>query len=336
LPAALALLALAAALGGTTLRNRDYHDPVRLLEKTVTLAPHHARAHLALGTQLLAVGRSEEALAALHEGLRLDPSNAYGYLNLGKAYLARGEFERALPFVTRAAELSDDPRVADTLGGALHLTGAPGRAVPHFERALAANPDFAPTHCRYALALADLGRTREAEEHLRTALRLDARQSEAHFQLARLLEAEGRPDAALPHAEAAAELTPSIAEAQLLLARLQRDLGRARAALQACRRAVDLAPSLPEAHAELAQTVARLPDAREEERREALEHAQRASALAGAEQPELLLVLAEAEAGLGDHARALATLERALPFASPALAETVRARQVEYARAAGR
>jgi len=336
LPAALAGAAALAAGLLTVRRNQDYRDPVRLYAQAVAHAPHHARAHLHLGTELLDAGRLDEAIAALEEGLRLEPGSVYGHLNLGKAYLQRGDLARALPRLELAAELEDDPRVQDTLGGALLLAGDAPRALAALERALAANPGFAPTHWRRAEALMALGRREEARAGYARALELDPSFAPAHLALATLLLADGRAAEALMHADAAAALAPGAPDGPFARAQALRSLGRFEEALAALRATIERAPQLPEPHAELAQTVARFAGASGADRDDALSHARRAVELGGA-RPELLLIQAEAEAGVGQLSAAVATLERALalPDSTP-LAATLRARRDEYAARAPR
>jgi tetratricopeptide (TPR) repeat protein len=332
---ALTGLAVLVASAATVRRNQDYREPVRLFEKAVRVAPHHARAHLQLGTELLEVGRLEEAIAAAQTGLRLEPENGFGYLVLGKAYLLREEYARAVPLLERAAERIDDPRMQDTLGGALYLAGDPARAAAHLERAHAAHPTYAPTLRRLGEALADAGRPQEARQRYEEALQIDPGFTEVYPLLAGLLLAEGRAAESLQKAEVACRLAPDLPDGFFALAQALRELGRTREALEAFQHACTLGPELYGPQAEFAQTVARLPDATDAERREALTRAERAVVLAGSARPDLLLVRAEAEAGLGRWEQALSSLDQALALPTahqdPGLAQLLRARRSDYA-----
>jgi len=90
----------------------------------------------------------------------------------------------------------------------------------HYGQALRINPDHAETHYNLGLALARLGKEREAIPHWEQAVRLKPDFAEAHSNLGLALAHVGRVREAIDHQETAAQLMPDSARAVNNLARL--------------------------------------------------------------------------------------------------------------------
>ena len=98
---------------------------------------------------------------------------------------------------------------------ALHLGGAAAYqmeqmdlAASLFQRAIRLKPDSAPTVVCLGLALAELGRTREAEENLKAGLALDPKNHEAWLNLGGFLLTTGRNQEAMSCYRQALKLKP--------------------------------------------------------------------------------------------------------------------------------
>jgi len=111
-----------------------------LLQQAVAARPDSAEAHVRLGETLADLGRMDEGIAEMHEGLRLAPDNAEAHSNLARNYwMGKGNIELA---------------------------------IAHFQRALELNPDAGYTHLQLALLYALKGDLDDAEREARAAVLL--------------------------------------------------------------------------------------------------------------------------------------------------------------------
>jgi tetratricopeptide (TPR) repeat protein len=109
-----------------------------LLRKAVQLRPDSADAHIRLGETLSDLGQIDESIAQMHVGLRLSPDSPEAHSSLARNYwMGKGDIERA---------------------------------IMHFQRALALNPDAGYTHLQLALLYALRGDLDEAEREARAAV----------------------------------------------------------------------------------------------------------------------------------------------------------------------
>jgi len=94
------------------------------------------------GVRLAALGRPDEALAALEEGVRLCPDHAVGLLHLALALARVGRFDEAAPHLRRALELRPDSASFHLLAGeAFFLAADYESARKEFEQAASLSPD---------------------------------------------------------------------------------------------------------------------------------------------------------------------------------------------------
>ncbi|HPQ16510.1 MAG TPA: tetratricopeptide repeat protein [Bryobacteraceae bacterium] len=229
--------------------------------------PNSAEAHHALGMFYFRTGRYDSATRSFERAADLAPSNALYWKMLGAAYAAQSQFELAEAPLRKACEL--DPKLEGACyyyGRNLYTENRFEPAVQAFERALR----YGPRESRWlverglGLALAALGRDKEAEKSFLNAIRsapaglreiddprLDyavflihqGRHEEAraplkdhlsrfpnssrgHFELARVLFHEGRLEEAASHLQKAVHADPQHWAAHLLLGRVYVRLGR--------------------------------------------------------------------------------------------------------------
>jgi tetratricopeptide (TPR) repeat protein len=137
----------------------------------------------------------------------------------------------SMPTPVPVAETASTAEVQHVLGTLLALEGRSREAKPYFDRALAADPDYAPAHQALARQWLDQGRLAEAKKHLEAARRGDPDDPRVLFSYARTLLRESADRDSVPSDEATADAVaaleravaraPLYADAAELLARLQ-------------------------------------------------------------------------------------------------------------------
>jgi tetratricopeptide (TPR) repeat protein len=156
------------------------------------------------------------------------------------------------------------------LGIALQAAGDLTAAIASYERAIAADPEYASAHYNLALAHLKCPRYSEAETGFRAALRLRGNFPEAWVGLADTLEALGRDEEALSALDKAIALRGDYVGALLNSTALSHKLGRLEKAAANSRRVLELEPDNFLAHCRLGmslQNLDRLSDAESSYRR---------------------------------------------------------------------
>jgi tetratricopeptide (TPR) repeat protein len=239
-----------AYCGRTAIRNRDWQDSLHLWSSTVAAAPESFRGHQSLA---LARFHAEDLDGAIAEGERArailaglppeqtDPTTLY---ELGRYYGAKAD--RA-----GAERTQWYARAADVLGEA----AAANRARTAFLRTRAEaegkRPDDIPDvgnsriFYHYALALAAIGRPREAIEPLRWACHLSPDDVVPYNALGRAQLLGGQPEPAALALLQGLELEPGNAEALALLAHAVRVIPGADCAIQNANGRLVLNPNCP-------------------------------------------------------------------------------------------
>jgi tetratricopeptide (TPR) repeat protein len=147
---------LAFLLGtGTRARSLDYSSDESIWRDTIRKQPGNARARTALGANLLAAGRYQEAETELLKALTLDFSRAETLSNLGGAELMIGKLEASITHLEKAVALR--PEYIDAhrnLAEAYRISRQDARAVAHFRLVLTARPNNTVALNHFALILA--------------------------------------------------------------------------------------------------------------------------------------------------------------------------------------
>jgi len=337
-------------LGGALIAEGRLDEAIAALEKTLAIGRRDLGfvdpfidylAYSNLGFAELQSGRPEAARQALDAALEIHTRHRMThwksgavYLSLGDAFLERGESERALECYQRAVAIEPSAMAQRVLADALHRGGAHAAAESHYRAALELEPDSAELHLGLADALSAQQKKAEALEQYAAAVRLAPELQEARTNLGVQLSVLGRFDQALEHFRRALAIPPDDALEHYNLGRCLVETGQAEEALVHFREASRLDETLVEPlHAAAKLLVAR-ERSTEEERREALQLAERAAALN--QHPLVLETLALACAACGNPERAARTLETALGSTSDdELRARLRKRLEDVRRAAG-
>jgi len=166
-------------------------------------------AEIQLGTYLVEIGRSQEALTLLEKAAEADPT--LDALNaLGIAYGRTGRANEALAVFGRGLKIdSENPMIHENIG-AIHLdAGQLGAAREEFERAIRANPASAQGHAGLATVAFKSGDRDTALASWKRAVELDASNWDALYNLGVQLMRVGRVAEARPYLEQFVRTAPA-------------------------------------------------------------------------------------------------------------------------------
>jgi Flp pilus assembly protein TadD len=177
------------------------------------------RALYVHGLQALRDGDPREAISLLTQALEQLPTHHGVRRNLVRALLAVENHKLVLLHTEEGLlQTPDDAELHFARGTALNRLGQPSLACTAFARALALQPDHAPSWLNMGNASADLDDLTSAETLYRTAISLDATLPEAYASLAYLLTMQGRLPEAIEACETAIHLSPDFSQAHWNLA----------------------------------------------------------------------------------------------------------------------
>jgi len=221
----------------------------RIYRQILRINTRHADSLHLLGVIQCQRGRPDLGADLIGQALRLASGNAIYQYNMGNALHATGRLDEAVAHFERA--LAANPNYADahnSLGAVKQAQGKIADAATHYQRALALNPGNADVHNNLANIFKDRGLFREALAHYERALALNPQRVEVHYNLAGALLALGRIDEALAHYRRAVALKPDYADAHNNLGSVLLSQGKLDEAIAHCERAVAINPDHAEAH----------------------------------------------------------------------------------------
>ena len=89
--------------------NEMLHKAIELERRALAIDPDFSDAHIWLGSALLALGKSDEAIVSIKEAIRLEPDNGQAHQGLARAlWVGKGLFAEAIPEFDRAIELNPE------------------------------------------------------------------------------------------------------------------------------------------------------------------------------------------------------------------------------------
>lgn len=264
-------LNVALELGRVYQKLEDYPHAVSVLSRAVQIAPNNAMAWLDYGQALFENKQLTEALKAASQAAQQADENTYKALVLsGEILLAAGDDRKAMDFARDAEKIAPSSpevrlltakillhrgkekealagltkAVAD-LPGVLALESERARLIYKLNGSEAAvqvlqplavqHPDNDQLISLFAAALAECGRTADAEKAAQLALRLNPEKSEIHLLLGRLYADTNQLDQSVHHLSEAARISPHQIDAYLDLGRVyttRRDFPQALSAYQ--------------------------------------------------------------------------------------------------------
>ncbi|MFN0243615.1 MAG: tetratricopeptide repeat protein [Planctomycetota bacterium] len=300
-------------LGIALAKRGEVDEAMRCLQRSLELNPDNVDARTRLATVLESAGRHAEALA---QRRLLPPDDLDHDMRAATELVKAGDYERAIPaFQKILAAHPDEYDVHRALGDVLFQLGRQHEATPHYTTALKGFPNDAVIHHRLGLSAQADGKLDDAIGHMKRAKELDPTRAQIAHDLARVYIDKGEMPEAELYARECVRLAPDHADASMLLAHLAGRAGRATEAAQRFRDALRVQPDSPQALLGLAELLAQSQDPRVHNPTEAVVLAQRGSDLLNGQSPEALFILAIAHATSGNMGEGIATATRALELA---------------------
>ena len=190
---------------------------IGLLEDLIRVHPGLTRAYAQLAEIEYSLGRKDEHLRVLEQGVQANPEDFTLVSACGIALVERGDLGRGLDVLNRALSLFDqDPNVWGSLAEALWKTGDFEKADEDFRRALALAPGDAVINGNYGNFCVAWGlRTRNADlvkrsfGYFETALATDPTLASVHNGLGGAWKIVGDPAKAMASFEHAVALDPA-------------------------------------------------------------------------------------------------------------------------------
>ncbi len=141
--------------------------------------------------------------------------NAFAQYNYGTALAEHGNLDGALPHFQRAVEIQPDYADARNNLGYIQMERHDFQAaLTNLQQAVSLKPGFAGAHNNYGRLCAALGDLRTSEKEYQTALQLDPKLVSAIVNYGYLLSNEGRTNEAVTQYQKAVALNPQDATAQ--------------------------------------------------------------------------------------------------------------------------
>ena len=303
---------------GAALRDGNATAAIAQLEAAAATAPRASEVQRLLGLAHLANEDVERGLAALKLAISLDAVYERPRLDLAGALFDRDALADAVTVLTDTlAAIPDSGRARYLRGLAYQRQGNVGAAMDDLGRALALEPLLGANSV--AQSIGALRRSQQdydgAIEAFSRRIALVPNDAMAHHELAEMYFRVGRLDDALAEHTVALMIDPRRADSHVGVAQVHLREGRFAEAAAAAKRASELAADHKEARYVLATALLRL--GRADEGNRELQEYQRLQNAATALQSKQLEIGAlrrdaTVSAASGDHARAVALLQKAL------------------------
>jgi tetratricopeptide (TPR) repeat protein/peroxiredoxin len=271
------------------------------------------------------------ALEQYKKALQLNPQSAQ-ILNLaGKFWVRRGKLPEARQLFASAVEMDAQSAEAQyNLASVELMQRNQAAALAAYREAVRIDPGYAEAHLALGHLLQQQESWTDSELHLQRALAANPRLAPAHLYLAVIYARQGQPDRAIASLRQALQIQPDLADAHTALGDLMAARRELAEAVTHYAEAVKINPQAMDATLKLAWYLATIPNKYPPEI--PLKLAQRVAATTPEPPPQVLDVLAAAQAHAGQFPQAVATAQRALQRAEPKspLARQIQSRLDNY------
>jgi tetratricopeptide (TPR) repeat protein len=221
----------------------------QLYRTVLQLDPDSVEAHHNLGTALAQLNRLEEALAHFEKAIVIRPDSSEAHNNLGNVLVRLNRPEQSIVQFGKALELSRhnvEPflRACYNIGMSLQALNRNEEAIPHYERAIAIEPDYAEAHYKLGVALMKCERPEEALTHYERLAAIRPNLAEAQNSIGVSLHALNRETEAITHFTKALAIKSDYADAHGNLGLALESIGRIEDATRAVEKAIEHAPTV--------------------------------------------------------------------------------------------
>jgi len=157
--------------------------PLAPVQASGLAVPSESKKILA-GSELLAAGKIDEAMAKFNEVISQTPTNPIVYLYRGAAYEKAGDAQKALEDYRKAIELKPDFILCYSRTGIiLAKKGEYEKAIDYYQKAIELGDQDPSTHYNYGVCLVNVGKSEEARGVFEKVLTLDPNYADAYYQL---------------------------------------------------------------------------------------------------------------------------------------------------------
>ncbi len=310
-------------------------DALVQLERAIEIAPTEELLHVHRGVALRMAGRMDEAVEVLEEAIGRTPEEVLAHDQLAVTLNQFGRSGEAIERLVMAIDkLPEAALLHHRLAELYTEQGLPERAGLHFAKVVEVFPENAIARQNHGTNLFLRGKHTEAVEELRKALELEPEFTRALFDLARALESSGELDESAKTYSLLLEKAPNDALAYSAAANLRAERGDYAGAIEVLRNGLLLMPDDPGIANDVAWHLATCPKDELRNGEEAVQLAEYAVDISGAEACGELDTLAAAYAEVGRFEDAVETAKRALRVATkvdlPELASRISGRLELY------
>jgi tetratricopeptide (TPR) repeat protein len=262
--------------------------------------------------------RDSESL--LRHAIAVTGPNYLAQNNLGDDLLRKGKIVEAIPhFQTALAIQPNFAQACNNLGKASLQNGQLDVAILYFQKAFEIDSGYAEAHNNLAIVLAQKGQLDGAIAQFEKALAINPALIDTHRNLGVLLAQNGRIDEAIIHFQKILEVQPGDAETHNNLASALLQKGRLDEATLHYQKALAINPdsmAIQNNLARIAWVLATSPDSSVRNGVKAVELAQQIDRLSGGKNPLVIGALAAAYAGTGRFPEAVSAAQLALQLAA--------------------
>ncbi len=166
-------------------------------KRAIALNPGYDNAHHWYSHELMALGRTDEAMAQARRALELSPSDTVMNEHMGWTYLMARDYDRAIQSARKAIEMDPNFLLAHrVLGLAYEYKGQNDDAIAEFMRGVELSHDDPVAKAFLARSYAAAGRKEEGTQILHELLQIATRQYMPPAEIAATCTALGRNDEA--------------------------------------------------------------------------------------------------------------------------------------------
>ncbi len=202
-------------------------EAIEIIRGIIASDPDITDAYFSIGNIYFQAQKYKEAIGYFEQVLGRKPDDSFAAINIALSYEAMGRFDDGEKFLLDYIKKGfSDPQLYFMLGNMNYIQKNYDKAVPYFEKCLAANAESAASHSilgAIAIVKDDLP---GAEEHLRKAAEISPRLANLHFLMAELAEKRGQNKEAEAEYLKELEISPKHFKAMYNLARSYRMTGQ--------------------------------------------------------------------------------------------------------------